>query len=126
MVKHSYEVIQHYREESPEAFGAETFDHKPFVGEIVQLHWADGDPAYTVRVSLVDSHLQRLHVRSVPKAEVMGSWFRRLVNRLLGLQLILGSDWNYTDERWDKVIGYQDRHGRIHISDPKTWRETLP
>ena len=54
-------------------------------------------------------------------------WLRRLWAkwRNRGWTPVMGSDWNYTDERANRVIGYQRGH-ELRISDRKTWLEILP
>ena len=58
------------------------------------------------------------------------SWVKVILRfywwRLRGYSPIFGRDWNYDDERRDRVIGYHSGYGRVTITDRKTWREILP
>jgi hypothetical protein len=56
----------------------------------------------------------------------MMRWFRLLIGKFKDRKPIFGRDWGYEDERKDKVIGYEEREGRISLTDRKTWREILP
>lgn len=49
-----------------------------------------------------------------------------IADRLRGRKAIYGRDWNYTDERKDKIIGYARGGNRLTITDRKTWLEILP
>lgn len=61
------------------------------------------------------------------------SWYSRVKialcsfwEKLRGRSPVFGRDWNYDDERRDRVIGYLTRDGRLLITDRKTWLEILP
>jgi len=68
------------------------------------------------------------------KSSVVGRFLgsvRRLWIRMTSLPLrpknaIYGRDWNYRDERENRVIGYDLGVGRVVIMDLKTWREIVP
>lgn len=52
-------------------------------------------------------------------------WFEGRLHAWRGHIPIYGRDWNYEDERKDKVIGYKAGYRTI-ITDRKTFREILP
>ncbi len=49
-----YTVMEHYTDEAPEPFGDVLLDHVPEPGEVLALHWFDGQPAYDVQVLHID------------------------------------------------------------------------
>jgi len=68
MVKFAYKVLEIFDDEAPEPFGTEVLDHKPVVGEVIQLHWLDGREAYKVKVCSVDSFFRLQVVKWVSGA----------------------------------------------------------
>lgn len=57
-----WEVIEVSNDEAPEPFGFVSLDHKPEVGEVIQLYWLDGSPAYKRKVVRVYEHKMSLDV----------------------------------------------------------------
>ena len=57
---------------------------------------------------------------------VRRAWIRMTCLRLRPENAIHGKDWNYRDDRENRVIGYDLGGGRVVITDLKTWREIVP
>lgn len=54
-------VWEVYEDEAPEPHGNEVFDHVPTPGEVIELHWLEGDSAGKRVVLAVDEDRLEIH-----------------------------------------------------------------
>lgn len=49
-----FDVVEYFNDGPPETFGTYVGDQLPEVGDVIQLCWLDGMPAYKARVERID------------------------------------------------------------------------
>lgn len=69
MIKREWQVFERFEGHPPEEFGHTWLTKVPKVGDVIWLHWLNGELAYQLRIEVVEDNHNRLHGRAVKGSE---------------------------------------------------------